>query len=752
MGHDAERSHRDLPSPKRSGEVSSPLIFSTVLALDGDLHVLPAVTERTTDDLPTSGASHQARTRKNTKASRIGGQRSKSQAQVTTQRKGPDLESAQLSDGWRSSFDRSGRVSSIPFVTLPRLPNITSSYTEHTDSSRAGQNSKVELQRTRSLGVAAKRLPKSPLPQRSSTAHDFRSLPSSPCRSRHPPSNHSVWASSTLITAKKSTFSTNDARILHHTEEEWNKKRSQRRVDPNFRERLGEKEFNEPGGVNRRLDDVREVGKDTLVEEFLEIKLELEQPVMNIKLSQHDLIHARDTEEELIQYPEELLVKNREAQEYILKNKELQARIEELDKKLRDIEQWREEAHQSEDALWQLRKRVDDIATAVALIPKSFYGSTTDLHALNSFSPHPDSEPEIYTLHSNLLQLLRQHGKEAQLLSHAHDETQKRLATKEDELNQALRAEAVSTNDKQARDKLWWQYERDSWEALYRDELQQRKQTEERFHKFQETAARYHQPELERQNRELQNDLNTTLDENRSLREQTKTYMRRAQQCKTDLKIYKAEYDTRSAGLESKIKAQHDEMLLYIQDYYNKTRDDEHWELGGLQKRMLSLEKELHKTNHAFDRTKSEKARLEDNVATLMDTNTRYQREVEQLQRGLILRRDGDALPLAAANPGPFGSPPFNPQLSPTKKAPDKPNMPPCHLAVATAKRAKILKDLLRDQQQRKKDDAEMLTIMDKIKKWKMNKTVPAREAKARALVKEDSVEPVAQRGGQGVC
>lgn len=780
MGHDAE----DSPSPKPMEQsihthhgalVPSPDPFAPIplprkaddIEFEDDAqiqNVHPAVIKRMENDSPTIGLSHQPRTRRKTTACRIGGENDEQQVQDFMQQKEFDARSADRSGDGRkthSNKNTSEKLSRPPAARIRLPPHATSSYADHTKSSRLKQNEKVELsssQKSPSVGGAAKEPSKSPLSERSSAGFQVEYVdveiygrldrnhesPRRLCSAKGAPSDRRSYAASTPATPLNGTFGINSTDELRETKRARYNKRPSSSAGTYSRERHEQEELVAISGD-------RYYRRDNECEKCANEKMQLTKDYVAMESGRDQAMRKIvSLEQQLARSRAELLAKDAKVVEHALTNRKLQAQNHEMEEKLSQIDHVGDELHRSNDAMWQLRKGIEHISTAIVGVSQSTSDSTAHLGALAYLTPHGEYAPEIHALQSYLLQFLQQQEARTQSLVLTHDDFQRRLASNKDELSQvlrecdrALRAEAISTSSKEAGEKPLWQYERDSWEALYRDELLQRRQTEERFQKFKEVAEKYRKPDHERQNRELQIDLNRMRDENHLLREKAKNHMKEAQHWETEHKASKVELDARSTGFQKQIDVQQKEMLLYIKEYHKKRNDPDHWDKRALQDRVKSLEENLHGMKLMYDRTKSEKAQLDDAVTELTDVKTHYEREIQQLESARIFGRNGNAQPPAALDAVPVQETPDKPSASSphdqTKTMPDESHLPRYHLLSATAKRDQILKELRKDQQQRRKEDMDEIKVLEMLRKWYMagGKLYPPEKKVWEELLKE---------------
>ncbi|KAI9872321.1 MAG: hypothetical protein M1823_008206, partial [Watsoniomyces obsoletus] len=79
------------------------------------------------------------------------------------------------------------------------------------------------------------------------------------------------------------------------------------------------------------------------------------------------------------------------------------------------------------------------------------------------------------------------------------------------------------------------------------------------------------------------------------------------------------------------------EMLGYIKEYYDKTREPKHWDVGDLHERIKELERELIGANEMFNATKTEKARLEEQIGRIFERNEWLEKEAERLGSAVMM-------------------------------------------------------------------------------------------------------------------
>jgi hypothetical protein len=396
---------------------------------------------------------------------------------------------------------------------------------------------------------------------------------------------------------------------------------------------------------------------------------------------------------------------------------------------------WKEDAG-------KIREEVKDVSTAVGQVIYMMSESTIDLHALEDLTSTLDSHHETPSLLSNLLLLLQLYERKAQAVVLKNFDIQQRLADKDHEFSMAERVrrdeQADTQSETPANRKTTSQVDDgDNWKQLFQDKT-------EEFRKYRARTEEYYQRDLEHKNRDLRIDLTRAQDENRSLKEQAKKYMAEAQSWKSEYNNALVESEKHTAGFEDKIKDQQDEMLLYIKEYHDKARDPKHWELTGLQNRISTLERDLHITNEMFNATKSEKAKIEDEVTRLMDLNKRNVREIERIDRGWITRSIAPSVPDSdlfetSSNISSSSSIPW---LTSSKRVSHKgPYIPRCHLPKEIGKREVMLKEFRKEQQKRREEEEAGYESMEKVRKWKMGKLYPPEKEDWKELAKMSSWE-----------
>ncbi|CAO2650590.1 Nn.00g018820.m01.CDS01 [Neocucurbitaria sp. VM-36] len=350
------------------------------------------------------------------------------------------------------------------------------------------------------------------------------------------------------------------------------------------------------------------------------------------------------------------------------------------------------------------------------------------------------------------------HSKFFQLLRWAHDtigslhnkncELQTFLSDKEPDLSvtrTTFRRKRKDTLMNISEEPLAWQTDKDTFEKLFRDERAKRRAVEEKLQQLRENVEKQSHEDLERVNRELHIDLAKAQDENVVLHEQVKNFQARAHQWENEYNLAKTESDVRSDAFEEHIQAQQDEMLHYISEYHDKTNDPDHWRIEGLQDKVKTLERELQNTNDIFAHTKRDKARLEDEVARLMDANKRREKDIARLGRAWIT---GSAAPTlvdtVSSDPDDADSLSESTSsssilwLTSPKKVDDGPKVPRCHMPLEIEKRDKIMVQF-RSEQERKREEQEACEkSLEKARKEKMRPLYPPERASWRNLVKKD--------------
>jgi hypothetical protein len=403
----------------------------------------------------------------------------------------------------------------------------------------------------------------------------------------------------------------------------------------------------------------------------------------------------------------------------------LESQSKELQMKDQNAQLARCSCQASENELEGLRQDIQEVARVVQNASRASADGTPDTDVLQSLTPESFSSEETATLHTCLSELVSQSRNKLQSLLQKNVELQQQLTDTGHELSiasRALKDEPFDTSIMEPVEKSAW--DTYMWKQAYKDMRRRKEQAEERFESFKKIAEEMYQPDLEKKNRDLQEDLTHAQDEVNKMREKVTKYQSRAQHWEMEYKIAVVERNKRTVEFETAIKKQTEETLLYIKEYHDKTHDPEHWEMAGLQKRIRVLERDLQTTNVLFNTTKTDKARLEDEFKKLINTNTRLEGEIERL--GQVFVFGGNVPIYSALEPDPSNassSSPTSASPHPFTAAHKVPRRGPYTPRFASVdKRNAARAKLQQAQELRMADEKKKLEILEKVRQWRMEK------------------------------
>jgi hypothetical protein len=378
-----------------------------------------------------------------------------------------------------------------------------------------------------------------------------------------------------------------------------------------------------------------------------------------------------------------------------------------------------------EQQLESQSKELQEVTRVVQNTSRASVGGIPETDVLQSLTPESFSNEETATLHACLSELLSQLSSKMQSLLHKNVDLQQQLTNTGHELSiasRALKDEPFDTSIMEPVEKSEW--DKYTWKQAYKDMRRRKEQVEERFESFKKIAEEMYQPDLEKKNRELQEGLNDAQDEVDKLREKVTKYQSRAQHWEMEYKTAVVERNKRTVEFETAVKKQTEETLLYIKEYHDKTHNPEHWEMVGLQKRIRVLERDLQTTNALFNTTKTDKARLEDEFKKLINANNCLEGEIERLGQAFVF--GGNVAIYSAPEPDPSNaSSSSSTSSSPhsfivAQKVPRRGPYTP-RFAVVDKRNAARAK-LRQAQELRMADEKKKMEILEKVRRWRMEK------------------------------
>jgi hypothetical protein len=321
-----------------------------------------------------------------------------------------------------------------------------------------------------------------------------------------------------------------------------------------------------------------------------------------------------------------------------------------------------------------------------------------------------DFDPDAVMLHTALVRFSGQMESKIRRLDSRTAQLQSSLADKERQLSWAITAleaerenrkfEALNTNPAH-------EVEGNYWEQRCKEEQRLKEHAGRAVTSIKKVALEQYKPDLEKHNRELRIELSELLDKNNQLDEQVKRYTDRALLWEGEYKTAKQQAEKKYAGLEQEIQRQEAELRDYIKEYHDKTLDPCHWNLEGLQDKIKSLERDRDITDKLLNATKSENARLEDEIERLMDVVTAYEQETKKSSDTWTLDNVVPILPPHSSFPNNHAS--LSGQHLITK-------VHPSYHPMKVSEREAKLRELHAEQVQRRRQDAMLEAFMEKVR------------------------------------
>jgi len=160
------------------------------------------------------------------------------------------------------------------------------------------------------------------------------------------------------------------------------------------------------------------------------------------------------------------------------------------------------------------------------------------------------------------------------------------------------------------------QSDRDSFEALYRNEVQK--------HKIVRAKLEQARFEVVKLKEDITCDANKILELETRLKDLQKDYenlMKRVDELQNEGRLWqseaeekKSELDMRTSAFEEQARRERRECLEHIKAYYNKTRDETNWHVIDLQEKLSALEEDHSAMKAMFNKVKADKAILEEDI------------------------------------------------------------------------------------------------------------------------------------------
>jgi hypothetical protein len=214
-----------------------------------------------------------------------------------------------------------------------------------------------------------------------------------------------------------------------------------------------------------------------------------------------------------------------------------------------------------------------------------------------------------------------------------------------------------------------------------------------------------------------------------------------------DFKEKESQLEQRTEAFEATVTEQQLETFRYIKAYYEKVKDQAHWEVQGLQKKLAASEQEGDKLTWELDRSKLINMRLEDTLDRLKKSNNARDIHIRKVEQAFMLQG-----PWPIMSPSTTGS--RTPSSSTSSSNPaslisscthplevnhTRPPIPRCHLPAAI--QARDAKLALHRQKLDEAREAEIFMlnvkpglsaaktphsdIMEQVRKWNMKELYP---------------------------
>jgi hypothetical protein len=285
--------------------------------------------------------------------------------------------------------------------------------------------------------------------------------------------------------------------------------------------------------------------------------------------------------------------------------------------------------------------------------------------------------------------------------------------------------------------------DRESWERLYKDEHQKRIAADKKLAEVEASAEKARSSRLEQQNQELQTELTAAHEEIAVLRKKADDFETLSKMWQGEAEETKSDLIKRSLNFEKTIAQQQQEVHKHVKEYYDKTQDQAHWEVQGLQKQVAALEAELAATKKTFDQTKSDNESLDSYAKRLARGNSIRDTHIDKIRQA---HARGEKLPTLpsietetnddAESSASSSSSSFSWLQHPRSLPPAV--IPACRLPDAIDRRAARLQE--HREHLRQMREKEMLSftveaalankyvrdeIMEKVRKWKLKNKYP---------------------------
>ncbi|KAH7080478.1 hypothetical protein BKA63DRAFT_488233 [Paraphoma chrysanthemicola] len=657
-----------------------------------------------------------------------------------------------------------------------RRPQASTSYQNHTKASKAKQSEKVEPSLTRESSQSTFREPPGYLTtQRSTSALDHRDVSTRPSPRRlefgrddydpvsRPGSRHTsnVVTPGRIPYARRANDTSRDSHEGTRSASRWPSESPQ--GNAGFHERLhdelaklqqglqqqeednetnsgvlghGNNQLSPAEEVEEQADDLsvallpqREGHDETDSEKFSgggiqSIPAEVREDRINhsnVNSSQHSPGDARceDDPKVILQSQNEVL-----QEEIADRDRQLEGQSEELGKWIWYAQQVRNHLAASEEELVQLKQDIVQITNAIDQSQQASADVAPSTDAINDLTQHLDSSDEITNLRTSFSEVLSHFTTKIHILTQTNTTLQETVTAQFHELELSIQAFENKP--------LTSAQDRDTWRQLWVDLRKQRNQLKVQLNQSDSLVKENNLPDLAKRNRELEVNLTHTRDKARKLSEATKKYKDIARQWADEVISAKSEMERKEAVFGAEVKRLDDEMLGYIKDYYDKRHEPGDCDSCDLQKRIKELERELAGVNDMSNATKTEKARLEEQIGRVFERNEWLEKEVERLGSAVMMGGNVDQFGREGMYPAHVDSPrssflgdsseSMEWLTSPKRAQNHGPFIPRCHLPAAIDARNVETEKLKKEQQQRRDEEEKAIAIMEQLRKWNLNR------------------------------
>ncbi|CAG5156793.1 uncharacterized protein ALTATR162_LOCUS4586 [Alternaria atra] len=527
--------------------------------------------------------------------------------------------------------------------------------------------------------------------------------------------------------------------------------------------------------ISTDIDDIA-LGKTTADMEELEAGLEdakrqRDEVMMRCETVQRDLQTVKDDAEKLQQKHNKLIVQLQHSEELIAarnvrepnlpaleaveaveaENKRLQVAVgktrlelnnanaccENLDDQLRDAQ---EKLNNQETSIKELCEIIDLVSQSMS------QGVDIPVPQSEELSQSLVQASEIERLRIKIAQLIGGYGKDFKNWHEKNEELERQIADQESEISRLektmdiQRRELLSPGLQSPMFPQAMQMDRDEFQQYYERERLKRKGAEQELAKAKKLLSHIH-PE----NEKLQSDLTNAQEELADLRP-------RAEKLEQDVKGWKQDSEEKNLQLEERTRAfeastdqQKQETLRYIKDYYNKTKDETHWEVQGLQKKLAALDEERVGLKRAFKQAKMDIARLGDCVTRLRKRNKARDAHIGNVQQAFMCGEEFPTLESDDDTSSSTSASTISSLTHPLDRVNRPPSIPRCHLPTTIGARNAVIAtyhqelEELREQElfnvivkppvsTKNKNGAAYNEIMERVREWKMGSSYSPRK------------------------